>query len=130
MPLVSFFSLRIGVSFPVGFKNGTDGNVGIALDAIKAASNSHHFLGVTKQGLAAITNTKGNEFCHVILRGGKCGPNYDEETIASVSSQLKKATLNQKIMVDCSHGNSQKLHKNQLKVVDSLVSFSYILILV
>jgi 3-deoxy-7-phosphoheptulonate synthase len=125
-----FFSLRIGVSFPVGFKNGTDGNVGIALDAIKAASNSHHFLGVTKQGLAAITNTKGNEFCHVILRGGKSGPNYDEETIASVSSQLKKATLNQKIMVDCSHGNSQKLHKNQLKVVDSLVSFSYILILV
>jgi 3-deoxy-7-phosphoheptulonate synthase len=125
-----FFSLRIGVSFPVGFKNGTDGNVGIALDAIKAASNSHHFLGVTKQGLAAITNTKGNEFCHVILRGGKSGPNYDEETIASVSSQLKKATLNQKIMVDCSHGNSQKLHKNQLKVVDSLVSISYILILV
>jgi 3-deoxy-7-phosphoheptulonate synthase len=118
----TFFSKKIGVSFPVGFKNGTDGNVGIALDAIKAASNSHHFLGVTKQGLAAITNTKGNEFCHVILRGGKSGPNYGKETIASVGSQLKKASLNQKIMVDCSHGNSQKVHSNQLKVVDSLVS--------
>lgn len=105
----------------MGFKNGTDGNVGIALDAIKAASNSHHFLGVTKQGLAAITNTKGNEYCHVILRGGKSGPNYDAETVASVNSQLEKASLKQKIMVDCSHGNSQKMHKNQLKVVESLV---------
>lgn len=95
--------------------------MGIALDAIKAASNSHHFLGVTKQGLAAITNTKGNEFCHVILRGGKSGPNYDEETVAGVNVQLKKASLNQKIMIDCSHGNSQKVHKNQILVVDSLV---------
>jgi 3-deoxy-7-phosphoheptulonate synthase len=109
------------VSFPVGFKNGTDGNVGIALDAIKAASHSHHFLGVTKQGLAAITNTRGNEFCHVILRGGNSGPNYDEKSVEAVKDQLKKALVSEKLMIDCSHGNSQKKHKNQLLVVDSLV---------
>ena len=109
------------MSFPVGFKNGTDGNVGIALDAIKAASHSHHFLGVTKQGLDAITNTRGNEFCHVILRGGNSGPNYDEKSVEAVKDQLKKALVSEKLMIDCSHGNSQKKHKNQLLVVHSLV---------
>lgn len=112
--------LASGVSFPIGFKNGTDGGVDIALDAIRAASHPHHFLGVTKQGLAAITNTKGNEFCHVILRGGKNGTNFDSESINKVEVALSKAGLGQKIMVDCSHGNSLKNHKNQVKVVDSV----------
>ena len=105
----------------MGFKNGTDGNVGIALDAIKAAYHSHHFLGVTKQGLAAITNTRGNEYCHVILRGGKTGPNYSPESVLEVKKQLKESSLGMKIMVDCSHGNSEKKHKKQLAVVESLV---------
>ncbi|KAG0283961.1 hypothetical protein BGZ96_011678 [Linnemannia gamsii] len=80
--------LASGVSFPLGFKNGTDGNISIAVDAIRAASKPHHFLGVTKQGLAAITNTKGNELCHLILRGGNGGPNYEQEHIASVRAGL------------------------------------------
>ncbi|KAI9092458.1 hypothetical protein DFS34DRAFT_707333 [Phlyctochytrium arcticum] len=112
--------LASGVSFPVGFKNGTDGNVGIAMDAILSASHPHHFLGVTKQGLAAITKTKGNEFCHVILRGGKAGPNYEKSHIDETRSQLAKANISQKIMVDCSHGNSRKNHKNQQLVAQSL----------
>jgi 3-deoxy-7-phosphoheptulonate synthase len=109
------------VSFPIGFKNGTDGNVGIALDAIRAASKPHHFLGVNKQGLASITNTKGNDLGHVILRGGKSGPNYHPGAIQKVAKELEAVQLPQKIMIDCSHGNSQKKHKNQLLVVKSLV---------
>ncbi|KAJ3141188.1 3-deoxy-7-phosphoheptulonate synthase [Geranomyces variabilis] len=106
--------LASGVSFPVGFKNGTDGNIGIAIDAITSASHPHHFLGVTKQGLAAITKTKGNESCHVILRGGLAGPNYKAEDIKRVRETLEKAQLvPAAIMVDCSHGNSSKNHKNQ-----------------
>ncbi|KAJ3282736.1 3-deoxy-7-phosphoheptulonate synthase [Borealophlyctis nickersoniae] len=112
--------LASGVSFPVGFKNGTDGNVGIALDAIHAASHPHHFLGVTKQGLAAITNTKGNDLCHVILRGGKGGPNYEKPYIQECRAALVKSKLPEMIMVDCSHGNSNKNHKNQSKVASSL----------
>ncbi|KAJ1339871.1 3-deoxy-7-phosphoheptulonate synthase [Batrachochytrium salamandrivorans] len=105
--------LASGVSFPVGFKNGTDGNIDIAIDAIRAASHPHHFLGVTKQGLAAITRTSGNDQCHVILRGGIAGPNYAKEHIDKVCATLSKAKLTEKIMVDCSHGNSSKNHKNQ-----------------
>ena len=75
--------LASGLSVPVGFKNGTDGNVGIALDAIEAAARSHHFLSVTKQGLSAIVGTKGNDACHLILRGGKGGPNYDTTSVAA-----------------------------------------------
>ncbi|KAJ3045313.1 3-deoxy-7-phosphoheptulonate synthase [Rhizophlyctis rosea] len=112
--------LASGVSFPVGFKNGTDGNVDIALDAIHAASHGHHFLGVTKQGLAAITNTKGNDLCHVILRGGKTGPNFEKQYIDEVRGQLAKSKLPEKIMVDCSHGNSSKNHKNQPLVSSNL----------
>ncbi|KAJ3124922.1 3-deoxy-7-phosphoheptulonate synthase [Nowakowskiella sp. JEL0407] len=112
--------LASGVSFPVGFKNGTDGNIEIAIDAIHAASHPHHFLGVTKQGLAAITNTKGNDMCHVILRGGKQGPNYEAKFVNAIAASLKKAGLPERIMVDCSHGNSSKNHKNQPKVMDSL----------
>lgn len=112
--------LSSGLSVPVGFKNGTDGNVGIALDAIKAASNPHHFLSVTKQGLSAIVGTTGNEFCHVILRGGNDGPNYSKQHIIKSVEAIKKANLKTKIMVDCSHGNSCKDHKKQCLVVESV----------
>ncbi|RKP05724.1 hypothetical protein THASP1DRAFT_32441 [Thamnocephalis sphaerospora] len=112
--------LASGVSFPVGFKNGTDGNASIALDAIRASSHPHHFLGVTKQGLAAITNTKGNEHCHIILRGGNGGPNYEKEYIDRTREALRKTGLRESIMVDCSHGNSRKQHSNQVLVADDL----------
>ncbi|KAF9326164.1 3-deoxy-7-phosphoheptulonate synthase [Podila minutissima] len=108
--------LASGVSFPLGFKNGTDGNISIAVDAIRAAAKPHHFLGVTKQGLAAITNTKGNELCHLILRGGNGGPNYEKEHIEKTRQGLVKAKLPEAIMVDCSHGNSRKQHRNQISV--------------
>lgn len=85
--------LASGVSFPVGFKNGTDGSIEIALDAILSASSPHNFLGVTKHGLAAITRTKGNDACHIILRGGKKGPNYDADSVAHVSSLCETKNL-------------------------------------
>lgn len=96
--------LASGLSFPVGFKNGTDGNLGVAIDAIGAAAAKHHFLGVTKQGLAAITRTKGNEHGFVILRGGSYGPNYDKENVQKAKDVLTKKGQKQAIMIDCSHG--------------------------
>ncbi|CCC09709.1 hypothetical protein SMACR_03269 [Sordaria macrospora] len=108
--------LASGLSFPVGFKNGTDGNLGVAIDAIGAAAAKHHFMGVTKQGLAAITRTKGNEHGFVILRGGTKGPNYDKENIQDAKETLVKKGQKLAIMVDCSHGNSNKDHRNQPKV--------------
>ncbi|KAJ1943298.1 3-deoxy-7-phosphoheptulonate synthase [Linderina pennispora] len=108
--------LASGVSFPVGFKNGTDGNATIAVDAIRSASHPHHFLGVTKSGLAAITKTRGNPLCHIILRGGNSGPNFGAEWVAKISEQISKAGVVDNIMIDCSHGNSSKDHRNQPKV--------------
>ncbi|KAK2049410.1 3-deoxy-7-phosphoheptulonate synthase [Colletotrichum somersetense] len=108
--------LASGLSFPVGFKNGTDGNLGVAIDAIGAAAAKHHFMGVTKQGLAAITRTKGNEHGFVILRGGSYGPNYDKENVQKAKDTLTKKGQKQAIMIDCSHGNSNKDHRNQPKV--------------
>lgn len=105
--------LASGLSMPVGFKNGTGGGLGIALDAIRAARGPHSFLSVTKEGVAAIVRTTGNDCCHIILRGGKTGPNYDPETIAGVARQLDAAGIATGIMVDCSHGNSGKDHRNQ-----------------
>jgi 3-deoxy-7-phosphoheptulonate synthase len=96
--------LASGLSFPVGFKNGTDGNLGVAIDAIGAAAAQHSFMGVTKQGLAAITRTKGNEHGFVILRGGTKGPNYDAASVAQAKETLEKKGQKQAIMVDCSHG--------------------------
>lgn len=107
--------LASGLSCPVGFKNGTDGNIKIAIDAIEAASHPHHFLGVTKGGISAIVSTNGNEDCHVILRGGK-SPNYDAESINVASEQLEKAGLKPRLMIDASHANSRKLAQNQAKV--------------
>jgi len=115
--------LASGLSFPIGFKNGTDGSLDIALDAIRAAACGHSFLGVTKQGLAAITRTRGNDDCFVILRGGKTGTNYDAKSIDSCRAAMKKAgILDKGVMVDCSHGNSQKNHKNQPIVARDVAS--------
>ena len=96
--------LASGVAFPVGFKNGTDGGLEVAVQAIKAAKEPHHFLGVTKQGLAAITHTKGNSDTFVILRGGKKGTNYDPESIQHAKEMLDKNGCREALMVDCSHG--------------------------
>lgn len=98
--------LASGLSFPVGFKNGTDGNLGVAIDAIGAAASKHHFMGVTKQGLAAITRTKGNEHGFVILRGGTKGPNFDKESVQAAKKTLNEKGQKQAIMIDCSHGKS------------------------
>lgn len=111
--------LASGLSMPVGFKNGTDGGVQIALDAIQAAQGQHHFLSVTKEGVAAIVSTRGNETCHVILRGGK-QTNYDETSIANVVSQLNAKGLPPYVMIDCSHGNSLKDFRKQPGVATSL----------
>jgi 3-deoxy-7-phosphoheptulonate synthase len=107
--------LASGLSCPVGFKNGTDGNVRIAIDAIKAASQPHHFLSVTKGGHSAIVSTNGNEDCHIILRGGKT-PNYDEASVAAACAEMSEAGLAQKLMIDASHANSRKNHENQIEV--------------
>jgi 3-deoxy-7-phosphoheptulonate synthase len=108
--------LASGLSFPVGFKNGTDGSLTVAIDAIGAAAAKHHFMGVTKQGLAAITRTSGNEHGFVILRGGTKGTNFDRESVQLVKETLEKKGQKQAIMIDCSHGNSNKDHRNQPKV--------------
>jgi 3-deoxy-7-phosphoheptulonate synthase len=106
--------LASGLSCPVGFKNGTAGSVQVAVDAVQAAQGSHSFLGVNEWGNASIIVTKGNDACHVILRGGSDGPNFSAEHVNKCSALLKKAGVkNQAVMIDCSHGNSQKLHKNQ-----------------
>jgi 3-deoxy-7-phosphoheptulonate synthase len=100
--------LASGLSMPVGFKNGTGGAVQIAVDAVRSAASPHHFLSVTKQGLAAIVSTRGNPQCHVILRGGSAGPNYSEAHVAEALQALERAKLRQVVMVDCSHANSGK----------------------
>jgi 3-deoxy-7-phosphoheptulonate synthase len=107
--------LASGLSCPVGFKNGTDGNVKIAIDAIKAASNSHHFLSVTKGGHSAIVSTNGNEDCHIILRGGK-SPNYDAASVDQACKEIAANGLAARLMVDASHANSSKNPANQIPV--------------
>ncbi|MEN9975125.1 MAG: hypothetical protein RLZZ282_1131, partial [Verrucomicrobiota bacterium] len=105
--------LASGLSMPVGFKNGTGGSIQIALDAIQSASHPHHFLSVTKQGVSAIFSTSGNESCHLILRGGKSGPNYDKPSIDKAAAMLRAQHLTESVMIDCSHGNSHKDFRNQ-----------------
>jgi len=112
--------LASGLSFPVGFKNGTDGSLDVAVDAIGAVRHPHHFLSVTKPGVVAIVGTVGNDDCFVILRGGKNGTNYDSKSIAEAKGKLEKVGMRQRLMVDCSHGNSLKNHKNQPKVAADL----------
>jgi 3-deoxy-7-phosphoheptulonate synthase len=108
-----------GLSCPIGFKNGTDGNVKIAIDAVQAASHPHHFLAVTKQGVSAIATTSGNADCHVILRGGKT-PNFGAASVDEVCKQLAAARLEAKVMIDVSHGNSNKRPENQPLVVGDI----------
>ncbi|KAJ5787675.1 DAHP synthetase I/KDSA [Penicillium paradoxum] len=108
--------LSSGLSFPVGFKNGTDGALDVAVDAIGSVKHPHHFLSVTKPGVVSIVGTVGNPDCFVILRGGKRGPNYDAASIADAKSKLSAKGMRPRLMVDCSHGNSEKNHKNQPKV--------------
>lgn len=112
--------LASGLSCPIGFKNGTDGGVQIAADAIVAARASHAFMGMTKMGMAAIFETRGNEDAHVILRGGKKGPNYDSESIEQCCSVLRTAGLREQVMIDCSHANSNKSHARQIEVARDL----------
>jgi len=131
--------LASGLSFPIGFKNGTDGSLTVAVDAIGAAAAKHHFMGVTKQGLAAITKTSGNEHCFVVLRGGTKGTNYDKESVKTTREALRKKGQREVMMIDCSHGtlrdqidldrtfsdkiklgNSNKNHRNQPLVAQTI----------
>jgi 3-deoxy-7-phosphoheptulonate synthase len=111
--------LASGLSCPVGFKNGTDGNIKIATDAIRSAESSHHFLSVTKFGHSAIVETTGNPDCHIILRGGK-EPNYSAEHVAAIKSELEASGLPQKVMIDFSHSNSSKQYKRQMVVSEDV----------
>ncbi|GMQ50855.1 3-deoxy-7-phosphoheptulonate synthase AroG [Neisseria elongata] len=113
--------LASGLSCPVGFKNGTDGNLKIAIDAIGAASHPHHFLSVTKAGHSAIVHTAGNPDCHVILRGGK-EPNYSAEHVRDAVAQLIKAGVSPRLMVDCSHANSRKDYTRQMEVAQDVAA--------
>ena len=108
--------LASGLSMPVGFKNGTGGSIQIAIDGVRAARHPHHFLGVTKQGIAAIISTSGNESCHVILRGSVKGPNYHRTIVDETAQTLHGANLPHRVLVDCSHGNSQKDYRRQPEV--------------
>jgi 3-deoxy-7-phosphoheptulonate synthase len=113
--------LASGISAPIGFKNGTDGNIKIATDAIQAAAGGHHFLSVHKNGQVAIVQTQGNPDCHVILRGGKA-PNYDAQSVAAACQDLAKAHLPTSLMVDCSHANSSNQHEKQLDVARDIAN--------
>lgn len=113
--------LSSGLSMPVGFKNGTGGSIQIAIDAIIAAKNQHVFLGINEKGQASVVKTNGNPYGHLILRGGKAGPNYDEESVTSAAESLINNGLTPKLIIDCSHGNSNKDYKNQSKVFKSVI---------
>ncbi len=113
--------LASGLSAPIGFKNGTDGNIKIATDAIQAAARPHHFLSVHKNGQVSIVETRGNADCHVILRGGKA-PNYDAASVAAACADLGAAKLEPRLMVDCSHANSSKQHQRQIDVAQDIAA--------
>ncbi|ABB24031.1 MAG: phospho-2-dehydro-3-deoxyheptonate aldolase [Pelodictyon luteolum] len=110
-----------GLSMPVGFKNSTDGRLGVAVDAIRSAMHPHSFLGIDQEGRSSVITTKGNPFGHMVLRGGSKGPNYDASSIAEAEALLKKAGLEQSLLVDCSHANSGKQHAQQLKVWEDIL---------
>jgi 3-deoxy-7-phosphoheptulonate synthase len=114
--------LASGLSMPVGFKNGTDGGVQIAIDAVRAAAHPHSFLGVTEQGLAGIVSTRGNSDCHVILRGGQSGPNYDAASVGKVLAALHAAGVPPRLMIDTSHGNSEKDYRRQPQVAKDIAA--------
>jgi 3-deoxy-7-phosphoheptulonate synthase len=114
--------LASGLSMPVGFKNGTDGRAQGAIEAIRSAAHPHHFLSVTKQGVAAIVSTLGNRDCHLILRGGTKGPNYGAESVVAAAAELQAGGLGPRLMVDCSHANSGKDHVRQAEVARELAA--------
>ena len=116
-----YLGLASGLSAPIGFKNGTDGNIKIATDAIQAAAGGHHFLSVHKNGQVAIVQTNGNHHCHVILRGGKA-PNYDTDSVVAACKALTAAGLPASLMVDCSHANSSKKYEKQRDVARSIAA--------
>ena len=109
-----------GLSMPIGFKNGTDGSFATAINAMQSASRSHHFLGVNSDGFASIVNTTGNPDTHIVLRGGTKGPNFDNHHIKSIASDLVKSDLPHKVMIDCSHGNSNKDFRKQADVLENI----------
>ena len=111
-----------GLSMPIGFKNGTDGSFSTAINAMQSASKSHHFLGVNDQGYASIVNTTGNPDGHIVLRGGSKGVNFENQHVNSISSQLKKSNLPHKVMIDCSHGNSNKDFRKQSDVLKNVAN--------
>src|SRR5262249_5655101 len=113
--------LASGLSCPVGFKNGTDGNIRIAVDAVKSASHPHHFMAVTKGGRSAIAATSGNEDCHIILRGGR-QPNYDAASIQAAATELRRSGVSPRVMIDTSHANSDKKPENQPRVAADIAS--------
>ncbi|MCL1056945.1 3-deoxy-7-phosphoheptulonate synthase [Shewanella sp. Choline-02u-19] len=108
-----------GLSMPVGFKNGTDGKLGVAINALESAASSHRFMGINQKGQVALLQTAGNPDGHVILRGGKA-PNYDADSVAECEKQLHAAKLNARLIVDCSHGNSSKDHNKQVPVCEDV----------
>ncbi|MCA9444221.1 MAG: 3-deoxy-7-phosphoheptulonate synthase [Candidatus Omnitrophica bacterium] len=110
-----------GLSMPVGYKNATDGNLDIAIQAMTAAQHPHSFLGIDYNGQTCVINTNGNPFGHIILRGGRSGPNYDPASVQEASRLLERSGLNNSIMVDCSHANSNKDHRNQSGVCESVL---------
>ena len=114
--------LASGLSMPIGFKNGTDGGVQIAIDAVRSAAHPHRFLGVTEQGLCAIVATRGNADCHVILRGGESGPNYGAAFVQKTASALRAAGAVPRLMVDASHGNSSKDYRRQPVVAHDIAT--------
>jgi 3-deoxy-7-phosphoheptulonate synthase len=114
--------LASGLSMPVGFKNGTDGGVQIAIDAVRAAGHRHCFIGVTEQGLAGIVSTRGNPDCHVILRGGRGAPNHDAKSVQQILAALGAAGLRQRLVIDASHGNSQKDYRRQPTVAREIAA--------
>lgn len=109
-----------GLSMPVGFKNSTEGNISVAIDAIETSKNPHNFLGINHNGISSIIKTKGNSYSHIILRGSNMGPNYYKSDIDSTYNKMKSRNLIPNIIVDCSHGNSLKKYKNQLRVLEYL----------
>jgi 3-deoxy-7-phosphoheptulonate synthase len=114
--------LASGLSMPVGFKNGTDGGIQIAIDAVRAASHPHHFLGVTEQGLAGIVSTRGNPDCHIILRGGAGGPNHDAASVRKALALLCETGERPRLLIDASHGNSGKDYRRQPSVAGEIAA--------
>ena len=111
-----------GLSMPIGFKNGTDGSFSTAINAMQSASKSHHFLGVNEHGYASIVNTTGNPDGHIVLRGGSKGVNFENQHVKSISSELQENDLPNKVLIDCSHGNSNKDYRKQSDVLENVAN--------